>query len=145
MSRSFTTLRVVVPASAVSRTYRFVADLHDEALELNMPVQDAATLTEADVEDAYFGGSNNQPWRDILVELAIHPGEEVFWPDLCEAVNLTRKQASGVIGAGERRTKGKVGPLQEALPRRRHVVHDESGGRQDGPRARGGGLNARLR
>ena len=59
------------------------------------------------MKNAYLGGTNNQQWKDPLLELSLHPGEEVFWPDLCEAVGYNRKVMSGVIGAGERRTKDK--------------------------------------
>ena len=67
----------------------------------------SADLTYDDVKNAYLGGTNNQQWKDPLLELSLHPGEEVFWPDLCEAVGYNRKVMSGVIGAGERRTKDK--------------------------------------
>jgi hypothetical protein len=105
-----TTITVTVPTERLSDFYGYVATLfatsspEGSTADATVP---SADLTYDDVKDAYLGGTNNQPWRDLLLELSLHPGEEVFWPDLCEAVGYNRKVMSGVIGAGERRTKDK--------------------------------------
>jgi hypothetical protein len=106
-----TTITVTVPTERLSDLYGYVATLFATTSPPEGSSEDAtvpsADLTYDDVKDAYLGGTNNQPWKDLLLELSLHPGEEVFWPDLCEAVGYNRKVMSGVIGAGERRTKDK--------------------------------------
>lgn len=103
------TITVTVPTDRLADLYEFIASLF-----AIFPAQGASEeptvtsdLTYEDVKLAYLGGSDNQPWKDLLLELSLHPGEEVFWPDLCEAVGQSRRTMSGVIGAGERRTKNK--------------------------------------
>lgn len=104
-----TTITVTVPTERVTDLYAYVATLF-KAMSPNSADSAAVPstdLTFEDVKDAFLGGSDNQPWKDLLVHLSAHAGEEVFWPDLCKAVGYSRKAMSGVIGAGERRTKGK--------------------------------------
>lgn len=107
---SITTITVTVPTERISDLYGYLATLFATNSQEG-PSEDStvpsADLTYDDVKDAYLGGTDNQPWKDLLLELSLHPGEEVFWPDLCEAVGYNRKVMSGVIGAGERRTKDK--------------------------------------
>lgn len=104
-----TTITVTVPTERVTDLYAYIATLFaapapNPVAKTGVPPTD---LTLEDVQEAFLGGTNNQPWRDLLIHLSLHPGEEVFWPDLCDAVGYNRKTMSGVIGAGERRTKGK--------------------------------------
>lgn len=100
---------VAVPQHRLGAFYEHLATLFtgDESSGTS-EVPELPDLTLDDIREVYFGGSGNQPWRDLLLELSLHPGEEVHWPELCEAIGLTRRVASGVIGAGERRCKGKV-------------------------------------
>ena len=110
MTPTTTTITVTVPTDRVTDLYAYVATLFS-----GPPLEDApaptepgpAGLTYEDVRQAFLGGSDNQPWKDLLIQLSLHPDQEVFWPDLCDAVGYSRKAMSGVIGAGERRTKGK--------------------------------------
>jgi len=107
---SISTITVTVPTHHVADVYEFVANLFS-ADTVNMPAEGVpaphVALTYDDVREAFCGGTNNQPWKDLLVELSRHPDTEVHWPDLCDAVGYSRRVMSGVIGAGERRTKAK--------------------------------------
>jgi hypothetical protein len=106
-----TTVSVTVPTDRVADLYAYIATLFTDAASSYTPEVakvPAGDLVYEDVKEAYLGGYDNQAWKDLLLELAAHPGEEVFWPDLCDKVGFSRKVMSGVIGAGERRTKPKV-------------------------------------
>jgi hypothetical protein len=106
MSKNLVDVRATIPEHRIADFYRCVTDLNADAFEV--PDADLTTdLTLQDVHNAYWGGTENQPWRDLLLELSTHPDQEVYWPDLCETVGQSRRVMSGVIGAGERRTKDK--------------------------------------
>ncbi len=57
--------------------------------------------------------SNPDYWRPFLEELADNAGEWVEWTVLCNAVGLTPRQASGMLGAAERRCK-QLPPYEKA-------------------------------
>lgn len=63
-------------------------------------------LTPEAVSAAYRGGSSNT-WRPFLSLLARQPGTWVAWSELYTALGLTDRQCAGMIGAAERRCKGK--------------------------------------
>lgn len=54
----------------------------------------------------YLGGISDH-WRPFLERLAQEPDEWVSWTVLCEAIGLTPRQASGMLGAAERRCNGR--------------------------------------
>jgi hypothetical protein len=54
------------------------------------------------VRRSYFGGISEH-WRPMLNYLADRPDEWVSWEDLLDHIDLTARQASGVVGAAERR------------------------------------------
>jgi hypothetical protein len=58
------------------------------------------------VRDAYFGGVSNV-WRPFLEYLAERPDEWVSWHDLCDHIQRTPREASGMLGAAERRCGGR--------------------------------------
>ncbi|MEV0392154.1 hypothetical protein [Polymorphospora rubra] len=108
-------LNVSVPADRVSDLYAFVASLHGPVGAAEVPVvedkdapvsQDAAAgFGEETVRKNYLGGVSEY-WRPFLERLAQEPDEWVSWTVLCEAIDLPRRQASGMLGAAERRCNG---------------------------------------
>lgn len=58
----------------------------------------------SNVREAYFGGVS-RAWRPFLEFLADHPDEWVAWPELCQHIHRTPREASGMLGAAERRCK----------------------------------------
>ena len=105
-------LSISVPADRVSDLYAFVATLHSpigseevsKVDDKDAPVSQraAAGFGKATVRKNYLGGVSDY-WRPFLERLAQEPDEWVSWTDLCEAVGLTPRQASGMLGAAERR------------------------------------------
>lgn len=94
---------VTVPVDAIQDLLSYAARLHTGSLKV--PDGGAVALDEDAVRQAYLGGTDNKPWRDLLEVLAEHAGNEVYWPELCEAIGLGRRSGAGVIGAAERRCK----------------------------------------
>jgi hypothetical protein len=64
------------------------------------------------VRDAYLGGVSDV-WRPFLEYLADNAGEWVSWPELCEHIDRTPREASGMLGAAERRCNGRP-PYEKA-------------------------------
>jgi hypothetical protein len=107
-------LTVSVPADRVSDLYTFVATLHGPIgseevpkVEKDTPASQRAApgFGKATVRKNYLGGVSDY-WRPFLERLAQEPDEWVSWTDLCEAVGLAPRQASGMLGAAERRCNG---------------------------------------
>lgn len=104
------TVSVTVPVQSVSDLYQYAGDL------VASSGGDAANGSGAGgkrwgfgksaVRKAYNGGQSDY-WRPFLEAMAAEAGEWVSWPDLCEAIGLSPKEASGMIGAAERRCKGR--------------------------------------
>lgn len=111
-----TTVTVTVPNSTVGDLYAFVATLHTSSAEPPAATDEdlgskdaprpraAAGFGAATVRKNYLGGVSNY-WRPFLEELATQPDKWVAWTDLCEAIDLEPKRASGMLGAAERRCK----------------------------------------
>ncbi|MEU8015953.1 hypothetical protein AB0B74_08300 [Micromonospora parva] len=108
-------LNISVPADRVSDLYAFVATLHGPIGAEEVPKVDdkdapvsqraAAGFGKATVRKNYLGGVSDY-WRPFLDHLAQEPGEWVSWTELCDAIGLTPRQASGMLGAAERRCNG---------------------------------------
>jgi hypothetical protein len=102
-----TTVTLTVPTNRIGDTYAYAASLYTQAGTTEDDTS-SPDWTLEELKEAYQGGNDNQPWRDMLLELSLHPDEEVYWPDLCAAINCTRQEAAGVLGAATRRTQGRV-------------------------------------
>jgi hypothetical protein len=61
----------------------------------------------------YLGGVSDY-WRPFLEELAAHPDEWLSWQQLCGAIDLPPRKASGMLGAAERRCK-QLPPYEKAI------------------------------
>lgn len=108
-------ITVSIPANTVQDLYGYVAGLHAPAEPVAATTETLGDKTEPKkraqagfgvntVRKHYKGGVSDY-WRPFLEELADHPGEWCEWEALCEAVGLTPRQASGMLGAAERRCK----------------------------------------
>src|SRR4051812_37835300 len=102
------TIALTVPSDRISDVYAFSASLYPRGAAAQAVDGSAPAWTLDELKEVYQGGQDNQPWRDMLLELSSHPDEEVFWPDLCAAIGCTRPEAAGVLGAATRRTHGRV-------------------------------------
>lgn len=109
------TVSVTVPSQSVSALYTYAAELVADADTESAAAAGADGSGHAgnkwgfgkgSVKKAYLGGVSEH-WRPFLEELAHNRDEWVAWPELCAAIGLTPKQASGMLGAGERRCKGR--------------------------------------
>lgn len=119
-----TEVTLVVPSTSLGELYAFAASLHsgneepptateEEASPKNAPRQRAAAgFGTATVRKNYLGGRSDV-WRPFLEELAEHAGEWVEWTELCAAVDRSPRQASGMLGAAERRCK-QLPPYEKA-------------------------------
>ncbi len=119
-----TTVSVTVPTQSVGDLYAYVATLHADTEEPPTATEEEATGKDAPKKRAAAGfgaatvrkhylGGNSDVWRPFLHELADHAGEWVEWTDLCEAIGRTPRQASGMLGAAERRCK-QLPPYEKA-------------------------------
>lgn len=108
-------ISVSVPRDNVGDVYAFVADLikgttegSSKAASEVPPPKDVrrapAGFGRDTVRRNYLGGQSDY-WRPFLEYLAERPDEWVAWEDLCNALGLTPQQASGMLGAAERRCK----------------------------------------
>lgn len=88
-------------------TYAFAASLYTQCGTTQNGTSPPHWTVE-ELKEVYQGGNDNQPWRDMLLELSLHPDEEVHWPDRCAAINCTRQEAAGVLGAATCCTQGRV-------------------------------------
>lgn len=119
-----TEVTLVVPSNSVGDVYAFAATLYndkdeppteseEEASPKDAPkARAAAGFGAATVRKNYLGGFSDY-WRPFLEELADNAGEWVEWTVLCSAVGLTPRQASGMLGAAERRCK-QLPPYEKA-------------------------------
>lgn len=116
----FTTLTVSVPEGKEADLLRFAASLAGTRPEgtIEEPEDpeggDPATGNgrrrwnwgRSRVRDAYFGGVSNV-WRPFLEYLADRPDEWVSWHELCKHIHRSPREASGMLGAAERRCGGR--------------------------------------
>jgi hypothetical protein len=113
-------INVSVPEDCVADVYAYVAGLITGGA-LNDTYKDtssngkraAAGFGRDTVRKHYFGGQSDH-WRPFLDALAEHAGDWVGWHDLCSTIGLTPRKASGMLGAAERRCKGKP-PYEKAV------------------------------
>lgn len=117
-------LTVTVPRHTIPDLYTFVASLHvdddepptvteEEATGKDAPKKRAAAgFGAATVRKNYLGGVSDY-WRPFLEQLATHPDQWLAWQELCEAIDMTPRQASGMLGAAERRCK-QLPPYEKA-------------------------------
>lgn len=124
-----TELTLVVPSTSLGEVYAFAATLHsnddephtepeEEASPKDAPRQRAAGFGAATVRKNYLGGYSDV-WRPFLQELAKNAGEWVEWTVLCVAIDRTPRQASGMLGAAERRCK-QLPPYEKAYDDGQH-------------------------
>lgn len=112
----FTTVTVSVPEGKEAELLRFAAALASGTSEgvSGLTTEDATGngslrrwgWGRRAAQDAYLGGVS-EVWRPLLEYLADRPDQWVPWPDLCQHINRTPRQASGVLGAAERRCGGR--------------------------------------
>jgi hypothetical protein len=116
----YTTLTVSVPEGTEAELLRFAATLAtgpaggEVSEPAEAPDDDASNgngrrrwgFGRRSIQDAYLGGVS-EVWRPFLEYLADRPDEWVEWSDLCRHINRTPRQASGVLGAAERRCHGR--------------------------------------
>jgi hypothetical protein len=108
-------VNVSVPQDRVADVYSYVASLFNGSSESDSkggsevpPPKNVkrapAGFGRDTVRKNYLGGQSNY-WRPFLEYLAEKPDEWVDWEELCNAIKLTPQQASGMLGAAERRCK----------------------------------------
>ncbi len=125
-----TEVTLVVPSTSLGEVYAFAATLYsndeeppteteEEASPKDAPRQLAAAgFGAATVRKHYLGGYSDV-WRPFLRELALNAGEWVEWTVLCDAIDRTPRQASGMLGAAERRCK-QLPPYEKAYEDGQH-------------------------
>ncbi len=125
-----TEVTLVVPSTSLGEVYAFAATLYsndeeppteteEEASPKDAPRQRAAAgFRAATVRKNYLGGYSDV-WRPFLQELANNAGEWVEWTVLCDAIDRTPRQASGMLGAAERRCK-QLPPYEKAYEDGQH-------------------------
>lgn len=99
---SYTTLTVSVPAGREPELLKFAASLAQPSGDEVSPEVASPGIDAKSIKDAYFGGVS-KVWRPFLHYLAARPDEWVAWPDLYKHINRTASEASGMLGAAERR------------------------------------------
>jgi hypothetical protein len=104
------TVSVTVPEERIPDLLRYAADLNEVETE---PSVDPQTGVKARwgwgrqaVHDAYLGGTS-ESWRPFLDHLAEHADEWVTWEELLKVIDFTAQQGAGMLGAAERRCKGR--------------------------------------
>lgn len=113
-------INVSVPEEHVGSVYAYVAELitggTSDGSSKALPRKDGVRAKNGFGRDTvrrnYLGGQSDY-WRPFLEELSEHPDEWVAWADLCKAIQMTPQQASGMLGAAERRCKLKP-PYEKA-------------------------------
>lgn len=108
---TLTSVTVSVPDDTISDLYAYAAELVAGATNGTSSADNGSGRKVAKwgqgreaVKKAYRGGVSDY-WRPFLEALAEHPDEWVDWHMLCTAIDLTPRQASGMLGAAERRCK----------------------------------------
>lgn len=114
MTAELVQISLSVPYDRVAEVYTYVAGLIDgHAAAGTSQVPSAAEKAKrsangfgrATVRRNYFGGQSDY-WRPFLNALADKPDDWVAWRELCKSIGLTPREASGMLGAAERRCKG---------------------------------------
>lgn len=102
-----------IPQDRVAEFYEFVAELVAESTSKGTNgvastggVRARSGFGRDTVRKNYLGGVSDH-WRPFLQVLASNPGEWWAWSDLCQEIGMTPREASGMLGAAERRCKQK--------------------------------------
>jgi hypothetical protein len=101
----FITANVLVRPENLPKLLRYAAQLEEEATGGRSVENDDDRTRRWDpesVRESYLGGKSIV-WRPFLEYLAERPDQWVPWADLVEAIERTPQEASGVLGAAERR------------------------------------------
>lgn len=110
---------VSVPEEAAADLLRYAATLCEGGVPTDdVDVEEGENghrapwgMGRARVRSAYQGGVSDY-WRPFLEYLAERPNEWVAWSELHDAVGMTAREASGMLGAAERRCGGRL-PYQK--------------------------------
>jgi hypothetical protein len=102
----FVTANILVRPENLPKLMRFAAQLEEEATGAKGPVgqeDDRSRRWDPEsVRESYLGGKSIV-WRPFLEYLAARPDQWVPWAELTEAIGRTYREASGMLGAAERR------------------------------------------
>jgi hypothetical protein len=102
----FVTANIPVRPENLPELLRFAAQLEEKATGATGPVEHEndpnRRWDQESVREAYLGGKS-AVWRPFLEYLAARPDQWVPWAELVEAVGRTYREASGMLGAAERR------------------------------------------
>jgi hypothetical protein len=102
----FVTASVLVRPENLPKLLRFAAQLEEEATGTGRTVEHeddhSRRWDPASVRESYLGGKSIV-WRPFLEYLAERPDQWVPWADLTAAIGRTPQEASGMLGAAERR------------------------------------------
>jgi hypothetical protein len=101
----FVTVSIMVPSDGLPKLYRYAAQLVQEANNGGAATNDADSLRRWDpdsVRESYLGGQS-VVWRPFLEHLASRPDQWLPWAQLTDAIGRTAQEASGMLGAAERR------------------------------------------
>ncbi len=129
----YTNVTVTVPEDKVAEVLRYAASLVDGTAEPEEP-DDGGLLNggrrrwgwgRRTVQDAYMGGVSDV-WRPFLDYLSDRPDEWVSWTELCEHIQRTPQEASGMLGAAERRCHGRPPYEKKWVGQVRHFRMPES-------------------
>jgi len=105
MTNNLVTVTLSVPEDRLPELYEFAGRLCAGWRSGSSGRQTG--MAQVDVRSAYLGGTSEH-WQSFLDALAERPGEWVSWPELCATIRLTPRQASGMLGAAERRLKRRL-------------------------------------
>jgi hypothetical protein len=102
----YVTANVLVRPENLPRLMRFAAQLEEEATGATESVDHEDDRRRGwdpeSVRQSYLGGKSIV-WRPFLEYLAARPDQWVAWAELTEAIGRTPQEASGMLGAAERR------------------------------------------
>jgi hypothetical protein len=102
----FVTASVLVRPENLPKLLRFAAQLEEEATGAGRSTEDEDDHSRGwdpqSVRESYLGGKSIV-WRPFLEYLAERPDQWIPWADLTNAIERTPQEASGMLGAAERR------------------------------------------
>lgn len=114
---AYVSITVSVPEERVGELLSYAAGLAlAVAVQPSAPIQAPRDDPNERLAEAYLGGISDY-WRPFLDYLADRPDQWVPWSDLCTHIELSAQQASGMLGAAERRC-GKPLPYEKKWKRR---------------------------
>jgi hypothetical protein len=102
----FVTANILVRPQNLPKLLHFAAQLEEEATGTGRATghedDRSRRWDQASVRESYLGGKS-VVWRPFLEYLAARPDEWVPWAELTQAIERTPQEASGMLGAAERR------------------------------------------